>query len=165
MTETSDPRVLEPGHLPTPFTADEIRAACPDGRTLVIRTAPAGFPTSLRSVVFAEGDAEGTVMVRTPRRPDGEPDDEPVRERMSWQELQSHGSYPADQTQVQEAPLKHPLGELECLVYTIDDGGGTVDRFWFDRSRPGLPIHIESFRGQHCVLEVTVVVDDMPTRA
>jgi hypothetical protein len=29
---SGDPHILGPGLLPTPFTADEIRAGCPDGR-------------------------------------------------------------------------------------------------------------------------------------
>ena len=31
-----DPHVLADGHFPTPFTADEIRAATPRGRTLTV---------------------------------------------------------------------------------------------------------------------------------
>ena len=34
-----DPRVLGAGLAPTPFTADEIRAGCPDGHWLLVAPA------------------------------------------------------------------------------------------------------------------------------
>jgi hypothetical protein len=38
----SDPHVLAPGTAPTPFTADEIRGVCPDGRRGTDRTTMVG---------------------------------------------------------------------------------------------------------------------------
>ena len=38
MSSATDPQVLHDGHHPTPSTADEIRDASPDGRTLTVTT-------------------------------------------------------------------------------------------------------------------------------
>lgn len=37
---TEDPRVVQPGHAQTPFTADEIREGCPTGRTIGLLVEP-----------------------------------------------------------------------------------------------------------------------------
>jgi hypothetical protein len=34
---SDDPRVVDPGHAPTPFTAAEIRTSCPEGRRATVR--------------------------------------------------------------------------------------------------------------------------------
>lgn len=154
----ADPHRLDPSHLPTPFTADEIRRGCPDGRTLVIRVEPARQPAQTRTVTFVEGDAEGAVQVRAPLGADGSPGEETGRDRSTWRELQAHASFPAERSTVERARLDHPLGSLDCLRYTVRDGDA-VDTYWFDRARPGMPVLLESRRGNAVILAVTVIED------
>lgn len=156
---TDDPHVLEPGHLPTPFTADEIRDASPEGRTLVVRTEPSGAPASTRSIRYTAPDDEGATQVRATIGDDGG-SGEPTRERVTWRELQAHASYPADRTTRERVRLEHPLGALDCLRYTMTDGDA-VDAVWFDLSRPGMPVLLESRRGPDLVLRLTVVSDEV----
>lgn len=155
-----DSHLVEPAHLPTPFTADEIRQGCPDGRTLVVRVEPAGQAPQTRTVTFVDGDAEGAMQVRAPLGPDGTPGAESGRGRSTWKELQAHASFPAERSTVERAWLEHPLGRLDCLRYTVRDGDA-VDTYWFDRARPGMPVLLESRRGSEVVVRVTVLSDEV----
>jgi hypothetical protein len=156
----ADPHLLDPEHLPTPFSADEIRAGTPAGRTLVVRVDVAGRASSLRATRFDDPDGEGATMSRTPLDEDGEPSDEPARERVTWRRLQEHASFPADHAVRDRAPLHHPLGELECLRYTVTDEDA-VDTYWFDVSRPGMPVLVDSQRGGTPVVTMTVLTDEV----
>ena len=57
--DVDDPYVLGPGLLPTPFTADEIRAGCPDGRTIRLLVEPARGESFVRVDRFTLGDDRG----------------------------------------------------------------------------------------------------------
>lgn len=160
MTTEPDPHLLDPQHLPTPFSADEIRAASPDGRTQVVRVEPAGAPAATRRIAYTEAGAEGAVQVRTPLDADGGPAGEPVREAVGWVDLQAHASFPADRTVRERVRLEHPLGDLDCLRYTVTDGDA-VDHYWFDLARPGMPVLVESRRGADLVLAMTVLSDEV----
>ncbi|MBM6401298.1 hypothetical protein [Phycicoccus sonneratiae] len=155
-----DPHLLDPRHLPTPFSADEIRAASPDGRTQVVRVEPAGAEASTRRIVYAEAGDAGAVQVRTPLGPDGAPAGESAREAVTWVDLQAHASFPADRTVRERVRLEHPLGDLDCLRYTVTDGDA-VDHYWFDLSRPGMPVLVESRRGPDLVVAMTVLSDEV----
>ncbi len=160
MTTAPDPHVLDPQHLPTPFSADEIRDGSPDGRTQVVLVEPTGAPAATREIRYVEGGAEGAVQVRTPLGHDGGPAGDPVREAVSWVDLQAHASFEARRTVRERVRLEHPLGDLDCLRYTVSDGDA-VDHYWFDLSRPGMPVLVESRRGSDVVLAMTVVTDEV----
>ncbi len=157
---TPDPHVLDPASLPTPFSADEIRAGTRPGRTLVVRVDVAGRPSSLRSTRFDALDADGATMTRTPIGEDGEPVDEPAAERVTWRRLQEHALFPADRTVRTRAVLAHPLGDLDCLRYEVTDGDA-VDVYWFDLARPGMPVLVDYRRGGTPVVTMTVLADEV----
>src|SRR5829696_8927104 len=97
-----DPHVLRPDHLPTPFTADEIRLFCRPGRTvraLVIRPGNDPFVNVTR---FVSADAEGADTDHWTEAPDGQRMSEPERHRSTWLEFQGHASMPADATRNSE---------------------------------------------------------------
>lgn len=90
----SDPHVLGPGTAPTPFTADEIRAGCPDGRTITLLVEPAGGPAWQRVNRFVAPDADGATLQRWRIGPDGERVGEIEEARTTWLQLQGHASFP-----------------------------------------------------------------------
>lgn len=49
-----------------------------------------------------------------------------------------------------------PLGELDCLRYTVRDGA-TEEVFWFATSLPGMPIQQQTRTDGHVVETVSVV--------
>ena len=156
----ADPHVLGPDQAPTPFTADEIRDACPSGRVGVLRVTEADGTTSHRAYRFLEAGPEGVRFGGSPSDPQGEPLG-PLRDRVcTWLELQGHASYPAAATRIEEDEVDVPAGLLDCLRYTVEDGG-EVSTMWFARSIPGPPVKVvETVDGR--VTQTTELVLHLP---
>lgn len=139
MTENPDPHVVAEGLLPTPFTADEIRAALRDGAVIRVRIEAPDGTASERISRYSEGRDEDVLLES---HPVGAPETA-TGGRVSWRELQAHAAFPADRTAVADDTIEHPLGRLECLRYTVsDDDGGAV--FWFALAHPGMPVRYET---------------------
>ncbi len=161
MTAVGDPHVLAPGQAPTPFTVDEIRAGCPDGRTIRLRVDVAGEPPGFRLNRFTGGDDSGATLERSALSADGAPLGEPEPSRVTWRELQEHASFPADATTIEPERIETAIGQLDCLRYTVRDGS-SEDVFWFATDLPGMPIrYLTRVDGQ---VAVTVSVVDNSVR-
>jgi hypothetical protein len=160
--EDVDPHVLGPGLLPTPFSADEIRAGCPEGRTIRMRVEADGRFVGFRVNVFSRPDAEGATLESRQLDEDGNPAGAPRASRVTWRELQGHAAFEADRTSVESEVLDSPLGRLDCRHYTVTEPDGTVDDFWFAMSAPGMPIRYRSTAGGRVTSEVTVIENSMP---
>lgn len=134
----SDPHVLGPGLAPTPFTAAEIRAGCPDGRWVLSRTERAGEVAFHRSG-FEDGNADGCTCTTVTTDASGRPTGQVRRRRATWRELQGHAAYPAEATSVATERIRLAVGELECLRYDVRGDAGT-STFWFALAHPGMPM-------------------------
>lgn len=141
----SDPHILGPGLLPTPFTADEIRDATGAGKTIEILV-ESGGTASARYNRFRETDAEGATLDRwTADAPD-----EVSSNRVTWAELQGHAAFDADTTSVSTESLSLALGEVDCLRYDTADG-----TFWFSLAHPGMPVRYESGGERSTVVRIS----------
>lgn len=125
------------GDAPTPFSAEQIRAATKVGRRYAWRVEEEGKPPATRVIVFTSVDEEGAVMVAGP-------DDASLAasspSRARWDELQKHALFPAAATSVQDERVTVPAGTFDCRVYTVKDADGTVRRFYFALDLPGAPV-------------------------
>lgn len=146
-----DPHVLRPDHAPTPFTADEIRRGCPTGRTVTARTEAAGEPDSVDVTLFLETNEVGALL-----------ESNGTTHRVTWKDLQSHASFPADVTSIDEEVVEIPLGRMECLRYRVA-GDDTVSTFWFAKDRPGMPVLFVTEQ-TGTIISTTFVIDDEVTR-
>lgn len=155
--QQNDPNVLHPGHAPTPFTADEIRAGCPLGRTITLSVDGDGG-SFLRTIRFLAVDADGADQESLATTKEGERLGEPSTARTSWVELQEHASFPSDATVIEVEALNTPLGRLECRVYEVDQDG-EKSRFWFAVDRPGMPVKIQTHVGERVTSTVTMIED------
>jgi len=135
---------LQPDHLPTPFSAAQIRAGCPAGRTIRIREETPGEAPSFRRIRFVEGDDETAVQEFQATDEHGEPIGEPTIRQSTWLDLQRHASQPADATTMQEVVLALPFGEFDCWLYTVRAPAAEL-RFWFARDLPGMPAQVEEW--------------------
>ncbi len=133
---------LRPDHLPTPFSAAQIREGCPAGRTILMREEEPGEEPSFRRIVFMEGDAETSVQELQATDASGAPLGEPTSGQARWLDLQRHASQPADATTLTEVRLALPFGDFDCWLYTVQTPGGEL-RFWFAKELPGMPVQIE----------------------
>jgi len=153
---TSDPHVLHPDHLPTPFTADEIRVGCPPGRTVRSLVVETGSEPYVQITRFVSGDAEGAEQESWTETPDGVRLTEPKRGRTAWLGFQGHASMPAATTDIAEEAIDIPAGRFDCLRYTRREGD-TVNTFWFARSAPGMPLKFEEREAGELVYSSTAL--------
>ena len=153
---TTDPHQLRPDHLPTPFTADEIRVGCPPGRTVRSLVIRAGSEPYVRVTRFVSGDADGAEQESWTETPDGARLTEPERGRSTWLEYQEHASMPAAVTDISEEEIDIPAGRFACLKYTRRDGD-SVSTFWFARSAPGMPLKFETRVGAELLFASTAI--------
>jgi hypothetical protein len=153
----ANPRILHPGHAPTPFTAAEIRAGCPAGRTIRLSVRE-GSGLHTRVIRFIAADEHGASQESQAFTGEGEPLGEPTTKWTSWSELQEHASFPRAATAIDVEALNTPLGRLECRVYTVVDGEAAT-RFWFAVLRPGMPVKVEHQVDGEVVHTITMIED------
>jgi F420-dependent oxidoreductase-like protein len=153
---TSDPHQLRPDHLPTPFTAEEIRAACQPGRTLRSLVVRPNSEPIVRVTRFVSADAVGAEQDSWEETPDGTRLGEPKRRRSSWLEFQEHASFPAATTERSAEEIEIPAGRFDCLRYVTRDGD-SIETFWFARSVPGMPLRFEERAGGELIYSSTAI--------
>lgn len=159
--EPTDSHALGPGLLPTPFTADEIRQGCPDGRLIRLRIEADGQLVAFRTNRFSAGDTEGATLESQRFAADGTPTGPPEADRVTWRQLQAHAAFPAVSTTRTEEAIETPLGSMACLRYTRIDGD-EISTFWFARAMAGMPIRFESEVGGRVTSRVTMIESSMP---
>jgi hypothetical protein len=152
---------LRPDHFPTPFSAAQIRAGCPAGRTIRIREEAAGDEPTHRRIVFVEVDAAVAVQEFQPTDADGQPVGEPTLRRSSWLDLQRHASQPTDATSVREVGLDLPFGTFDCWLYTVLRPDAEL-RFWFAKELAGMPVQVEEWVSGALASRTLMVADSSP---
>lgn len=155
---TGDARVLGPGLAPTPFTPEEIRAGCPDGRRILLRVESGDEAPAFHVNRFRDGDADGVTLEAWPVDASGDALEPPTRTRVTWHQLQAHASFPVASTTVTEVTLETDLGSCECLRYDVSRDART-DTFWFATGRPGMPIRYATLDGDGAMRVVTMIDD------
>jgi hypothetical protein len=153
-----DPKQLRADHLPTPFTAAEIRAGCPPGRELRFRFERLGQQPLIRVTRYLGLDADTALQEAWQESVDGQPRDELEREQSTWFDLQQHASFPAATTTCEPDHVATPAGSFDCLRYTRVDEQG-LWRFWFARDLPGQPVRFEQQVGEQVVFSATLIAN------
>ena len=156
-----DPHVLERGHAPTPFTAEEIRGGCPAGRSMKVRVDAPGEGSFYRVTRFLECDEVGAVVQRQRLALDGSPIAPPEGDRVTWRDLQAHASVPADATTIDTESIQTAIGKLDCLRYTVSDEDGQ-NVFWFATALPGMPVQYLTRANGQVVALVSVAESVLP---
>ncbi len=159
-----DPRRLKPGDAPTPYTADEIRKACPEGRTDVFRSEDVAG-VKIKTMKFAKCDENGAEIETTVTKEDGSPLASKTT-KATWKELQAHGSFPEKDATITEEKVEVPGGKFDCLLYTVVQkmaGAGTVTmRMYFPKDRAGPPVKVTSESDGKVVFTMTLVEHKAP---
>ena len=94
-------------------------------------------------IEFAQLDAAGAVA------------GEPNVQRMTWNDLRNHASFPAYKSEREEATRETELGRLDGWIYTVrEDDEGTTSEFFFARELPGAPVRMQTIRGSTVVVEL-----------
>lgn len=151
-----------PETAPTPYTADEIRAALPPGSRIVLRREMQGLPTVHSTMTFRAADdpeRETRLVVHT-TTPDGMEVAPPDEGTVSWEELRDHAAFPAAATERAEGRIEVPAGGFDCMLYTVrtmEQGAPTVSRYWFAKDLPGPPVLLEVEREGTTILRLTLL--------
>ena len=152
---------LRPDHLPTPFSAAQIRDGCPPGRAIRLREESAGKEPTFRRIVFTGVDAETSVQELQSTDADGTPLGEASLGRATWLDLQRHASQPAGATTVEEVRLALPFGEFECWLYTVTAPDAEL-RFWFAKELPGMPVQVERWVDGSLAARSLMIANETP---
>jgi hypothetical protein len=126
----------------TPYTAAEIRDACPVGRKIVFRIVEKDKPEIVHTIEFLKSDAAGADM----RMTDADPSGKVLKTsegRATWEQLLTHAQFPKDRTVISHRTTVHTLGTLDVLVYKVTEGEGpdaAVTTYHFAKKMPGPPI-------------------------
>jgi hypothetical protein len=158
MSLPPDANRMQPDHLPTPFSAADIRAGCPAGRTIRLQSEEGGNVT-FRRIRFVKVDADTAIQEFQATDAEGRSIGEPTLRRSGWLDLQSHASQPASATIIDEVDLALPLGTEACWRYMVGtrDEGVTL---WFAKSRAGMPVQVEERVGGELVSRSVMIGDD-----
>ena len=160
MSLPPDANRIRPDHLPTPFSAADIRAGCPLGRTIQLQSEAPGGELTFRQIRFVEVDTDGAVQEFQSTDARGLPIGEPTRHRSSWLELQQHASQPASATVIDEVDLGLPFGTEACWRYTVSGSDDCV-MFWFAKGRAGMPVQVEQQVAGEIVSRSVVIADEV----
>jgi hypothetical protein len=161
MTLPPEAHRLQPDHLPTPFSAEQIRAGCPPGRTIHLREETAGESPTFRRIRFMTTDANGGAQELQATDPEGHPIGEPRTGHSTWLDLQRHASNPVEGTTIEEVALSLPFGDFDCWLYVVH-GSDSELRFWFAKELPGMPVQVEDWSGGELVGRTSMISIDGP---
>jgi hypothetical protein len=160
MSLPPDANRVRPDHLPTPFSATDIRAGCPLGRTIRLQSEAPGSELTFRQIRFVEVDADGAVQEFQSTDAGGLPIGEPTRHRSSWLDLQLHASQPASATVIDEVDLALPFGTEACWRHRVAARDESVT-FWFAKGRAGMPVQVEERVGGELVSRSVMITDEV----
>ena len=153
---TDDSRRLGPDRAPTPYSAEEIKKACAEGRTDTFRI-ERGKETWKHTIKFTKCDAQGAEVESTNTTEDGK--STTSKDRQLWTDFQAHGSFPEADTKITEETIEVPAGKFECLLYTVQkrDGDPATVRMYFAKKLAGPPVKYTSEQMGKVVFTMTLL--------
>jgi len=145
-------------HLPTPFTAEQIRNGSPEGHTVDIRTDHPDGTVTFERVEFVQCDDEGATLRSGPVDESGQPVGAAREARAAWTDLQAHASFPAAAATRVEDTVSSPLGaDMTSLRYDVNAGDRTMT-FWFSLAHPGMPVRFTTTLPDGTTEQTTTVI-------
>lgn len=133
-------RTLDEKFAPAPYTAEQLREACPSGLRLYYEVEEQPKPPNFVLFAFDRCNEDGLDLVVSDVSPEGKILGVPESRRMSWKEFQGENATPVEYTKMHRETVEVPAGTFDCIVYTVTSEGpdGTVtDQTWFPFEQPG----------------------------
>jgi len=153
----TDAKRMRPDHAPTPYTAEEIRKACAEGRTDTF-SVERGKDKWKHTMKFLKGDAETVEAEYTNTAEDGKTL-RTWKDRQTWIDFQTHASFPEVDTKITEETIEVPAGKFECWLYTVQkrEGDAATVRMYFAKKLPGPPVKMTSEETGKTVFSMTLL--------
>jgi hypothetical protein len=158
-----DPHKIKPGDAPTPYTADEIRKACPEGRKDVFRIESKG-QVMLRTHTWTKCDEQGADVEVAVAKEDGTPLGSD-KKTATWKEMQAHASFAEADTKITEETVEVPAGKFDCWVYTVNQkmANQTVTlHMYFAKTLAGPPVKMTQEVGGTLAGSMTMTEHKVP---
>ncbi len=130
---------------PPPFTADEMRAGTPSGRTVVLEeTSPDSGEKTRRTILYTNVNPTGGGVHVTFSDASGAALASQITATFTWAQQERQVTRPANVTRIEQARITVPAGTFDTLLYTVDelrdDGLRRVMKDWYAREVPGIPV-------------------------
>lgn len=115
---------------PTPYTAQELRAAMPVGHVIRVKIEAAGQPPIEERWEVTAATAEDVTITTGSAAP----------ETTRWEELRDHAKFPAAATVITDGSL----GPVATKHYVVTQPDGTVETYDFSVTQAGPPLLLVS---------------------
>ena len=145
------------GPAPTPYTAQQIREAHPDGTRIAFLLEQPGQERFVQVMHFVDGDAVAVTVETWYETLAGEPLGARGSQRSAWTELRDHAQFDASQTTREHAEVTVFAGTYDCQLYTVSEGEGAAaqtTRYWFAVDKPGPPVLLTMQAGEQEVMRM-----------
>lgn len=155
-----DANRMQADHAPTPFSAAQLRAGCPDGSWIRFKVETPDAPAAFLVFRFLNGGPEEVTVVSSLFDADDHLAGDPSAKRQRWADLQTHASFPEAQTRIDPASFDTPAGRLDGWLYTVRetrDGKALLTRYAFARDLPGPPVLLEEYAEGTLTRRMTMV--------
>jgi len=164
---------LQSDHLPTPYSAEEIRERCRPGYTVIHKVTFVGREPILRMTVFLHSEEDMAKFGGRELRMDGTAIRYMQPSESTWEELQSHASWPESRAEVVSETIEVPAGTFDCWKYTVTspknettpDGEELPVRqlvAWFAKDLPGHPVKMLQQLDGQTVMAMELMETEMP---
>lgn len=156
---------LQPGHLPTPYSAEDIRDHCRPGYTTIYKIEAEGVDPFLRVSSFLDSGSEKARFDGHEESMNGEVLREYPVSDADWKTLQGHASFPVERTDIGEDTITIPAGTFQCWKYVLKSGPSNdspIPRperttFWFAKNLPGPPVKMVQETKGKATMTMTLV--------
>lgn len=155
-----DANRMRADHAPTPFSAGQLRAGCPDGSWIRFKVETPDAPAAFLVFRFLNGGPKEVTVASTLFDADDKMIGEPSAKRQQWTDLQTHASFPAAQSRIDPASFDTYRGRLDGWLYTVRetrDGRALLTRYAFARDLPGPPVLLEEYTAGKLTRRMTMV--------
>ena len=143
---------------PTPYTAEQIRAANGPGTSYRFKLETSGEPAQIKVMEFTSGTSAEIAEVKSQTLDEaGNAKGAASVERTPWDEIRRHAEFPRAGLTVEPGSIAVPAGKFESMVYTVNAPNGETARFYFAKSYAGPPVLFYKERGGVRLMTMTLL--------
>lgn len=147
--------IMQEGHAPTPFSAEEIRATCTTS-TIKYLVEMKGREDTYQITEFINISESGSYFNEITTDKNGKVQRRRRKNYAEWTDLQEHASFPEENTTITTDKIKLKPGEFECFVYTVKTGD-RLTKLYFAKKLPGPPVYYEKFNKGESVFRMYLI--------
>jgi hypothetical protein len=157
-SSASPSSAAKPEMAPTPYTAEQLRAANRPGTTYRYKIETSGEPVQIQVMEFTSGSSAERAEVKSQTLDEsGKAKSPPSVEHTAWADLRRHGEFPRAALTVEPGAVEVPAGKFEVMVYTVSAPNGDTARFHFAKSYAGPPVLVYKERAGTRLMTMTLM--------